>query len=275
MRRPGRGVELLARLGYGVRGGVYLIVGWFALRAAMAGGRVTTDTRGALVAMQHQSFGALLLTAAAAGLAGYAVWRLGQGLFDLDREGRSPRALLRRAGQGGAGLVQLGLAGAALRLALHQGQVAASTDQSAHDWTAWLLAQPLGRWAVAAVAATLLAAAAAQAVKAWRASFLAHVAADPRARRLMRPVGRVGFGAKAVVFALVGLFFLNAAWRADPEEAGGIVAALRQLQGQPAGPWLLGVVALGLAAFGLYSLFMARYRRIALPELADMPGLRQ
>ncbi len=38
--------------------------------------------------------------------------------------------------------------------------------------------------------------------------------------------------------------------------------ALRSLQTAPYGPWLLGLVALGLALYGVFALLMTRYRRI-------------
>jgi hypothetical protein len=39
-------------------------------------------------------------------------------------------------------------------------------------------------------------------------------------------------------------------------------AALVELLKQPFGPWLLGVVALGLLAYGVYSFAEARYRQV-------------
>jgi hypothetical protein len=43
---------------------------------------------------------------------------------------------------------------------------------------------------------------------------------------------------------------------------GGALAALAA---QPFGPWLLGIVALGLIAYSIYSLIEARYRQIRQP----------
>jgi hypothetical protein len=68
-----------------------------------------------------------------------------------------------------------------------------------------------------------------------------------------------------VVFLLVGAFFLQAAVQADPGEAGGLGEALKTLASQPFGPWLLGLVALGLVAYAAYQFLEARYRRIATP----------
>jgi hypothetical protein len=65
-----------------------------------------------------------------------------------------------------------------------------------------------------------------------------------------------------VVFLLVGSFFLRAAIDARPSEAKGLGGALRTIEAQPAGPWLLGLMAAGLAAYGLFQLLESRYRSI-------------
>jgi hypothetical protein len=67
---------------------------------------------------------------------------------------------------------------------------------------------------------------------------------------------------------LVGIFFVSAAWYADTAESGGILTALEVLWRQPAAPWLLGAVALGLTAFGLFSLGLALFRRIDRDHMA-------
>jgi len=68
--------------------------------------------------------------------------------------------------------------------------------------------------------------------------------------------------ARGVVFGIIGLFLIQAAWRARAEEARGLGGALRALEQQPYGPYVLGAVALGLVAYGLYMFVEARYRRM-------------
>jgi hypothetical protein len=77
-------------------------------------------------------------------------------------------------------------------------------------------------------------------------------------------LGRVGFIARGVVFASIGLFLIEAAWHADPKEARGLGGALRTLERQPFGLWVLGAVAVGLMCYGLYMVVLARYRRVRL-----------
>src|SRR4029453_17558373 len=78
-------IEGLARMGFLVKGVLYMVIGALALQvAANAGGRAT-GPRGALTTALAQPFGHTLLLVAAIGLLGYAAWRVLQGLFDPDR----------------------------------------------------------------------------------------------------------------------------------------------------------------------------------------------
>lgn len=86
--------ERLARLGYGARGTVYLIVGGLALLAAIGSGGRATGSKGALQTVLKAPFGALLLAIIAIGLLCFAAWRLAQGFLDADQLGRKRKVLL-------------------------------------------------------------------------------------------------------------------------------------------------------------------------------------
>ena len=64
-----------------------------------------------------------------------------------------------------------------------------------------------------------------------------------------------------MVVATAGALVLTAAVQFDPKKARGLDEALRTLRDTPFGPCLLGVVAAGLLAFGLYGLAEARYHQ--------------
>jgi len=76
--------------------------------------------------------------------------------------------------------------------------------------------------------------------------------AGQQRRQTVQRVGQLGITARAVVFALIGWFFLRAAWRAAPDQVGGLKDALNTLASAPLGQWLLALVAVGLIAYGLY-----------------------
>ncbi len=81
-------------------------------------------------------------------------------------------------------------------------------------------------------------------------------------RRWVRVVGTVGMISRMLIAMMIGVFLIAAARQHDPNQAVGIDGALRRLADRPYGPTLLIVVAVGLAAYGLYSFAEARYRRV-------------
>jgi hypothetical protein len=81
-------------------------------------------------------------------------------------------------------------------------------------------------------------------------------------RRLARVLGAVGYLAKGVAYTIVGVLLVLAAVRFDPNKARGLDAALRTTASKPYGAVLLGLIALGFAAFGLYCFVQSRYRKV-------------
>lgn len=67
---------------------------------------------------------------------------------------------------------------------------------------------------------------------------------------------------RGLVFLITGTFFVIAAYQIDPDESGGMTEMFDAFRSSPFGTWLIGFVALGLVAFGTYSLLEAIYRRV-------------
>jgi Domain of Unknown Function (DUF1206) len=259
------GLELLARLGYAARGAVSLLVGVLALLAAFGRGGGATGSKGALETLLLQPLGDVLLAAVALGLFGFAVWRGLQSLLDADGLGGAPKAVVVRAGQAVSGIVHAGLGVFAVGLLIGWG-FSGDEEQSARDWTRWLLARPFGAWLVGAAGLAVIGTGLGMARKAWTASFARRLACDPGQARWLVPLGRAGYGARGVVFVVIGAFLVVAAVQSDPSEARGLGGALLALREQPFGRALFGLVALGLAAFGGFGFVEARYRRISAPQ---------
>ena len=76
------------------------------------------------------------------------------------------------------------------------------------------------------------------------------------------PFGVVGYVAKGVAVAVVGVLFVVAALTHDPEKAGGLDSALRSMAELPFGRVLLWLVGAGLVIYGVYCFARARYARL-------------
>jgi hypothetical protein len=162
----------------------------------------------------------------------------------------------------GSAAVHAALVAAAVKLLLGRG--GGDGGEQAPARTAALMAKPFGRWLVAAAGVAVLAAAARQ-VQLALGKYHKKLRVDrvpAPARAWVGPVGGFGLCARAVVFTIVGGFLLRAALHRDPHQAKGLAGALRTLEQQAAGVWLLAVVAAGLAAYGVFQLLEARYRTI-------------
>ena len=80
-------------------------------------------------------------------------------------------------------------------------------------------------------------------------------------------IARFGLAARGVVFCIIGFFLIQAARQYDVREVRGLGEALQVLQQQPYGTWLLGIVALGLVAYGIYMIIQGRYRHLNTQEV--------
>ena len=257
-------IEWLARFGYAAKGVVYVLIGALAAIAAFGGEAGATDSRGALSQVVRQPYGRVMLSVIAVGLAGYALWRVVQALRDTEDKGTSWKGLAIRAGYACIGVVYAGLSFSAVNLILGHG-AGKGSDETTRGWTAFAMTFPLGRLAVALAGLGVVGFGCWQCYKAFTARFRrkwkGHEMSE-HARSLATRAGQVGLVARAVVFFVIGLFLIQAAWLARAEEARGLGGALRTLERQPYGPYVLGAVALGLVAYGLYMFVEALYRRM-------------
>lgn len=257
-------VVTLARAGYAAKGVVYGIIGAVAAVAAYRGGGRTADSRGALAEILHKPFGSFLLGVVAVGLAGYAVWRLTQALLDTEAKGAKLNGLAVRAGYACIGFVYFGLAYSAVQLILGNG-AGQSSDEKSRAWTATLLSFPFGDLLVGFAGLAVMGFGLSQCYKGYKAEFrqrLLHGQMSEALDSLLTRAGQFGLAARGVVFGIIGYFLVRSALAARAGEARGLGGALRALEERPSGPWLLGVVALGLVAYALHMLLLARYRRI-------------
>jgi len=262
-----RWMIILARLGYAAKGVVYLIIGWLAVQVAIGAGGKTTDQQGALQVIAQQQFGKFLLALVIIGLVGFAIWCFLQAWFDTEGKGNNIKGIIGRLGYAITGISYAILAFGAFQLVTRTGSGSAtkSTTTSTQDVTAQLLNHSWGVVAVVILGLIVIGVALYVFAKAYTAKFQRRLQLTGLSAQLRRGViflGRFGYAALGVVFSIIGIFLIVAAVQHNPHEAKGLDTALRTLAQQPFGPLLLGIVALGLIAYGVYSFVEARYRMV-------------
>jgi uncharacterized protein DUF1206 len=256
-----RGFEWFARSGFIARGLIYGIIGILAIKLAVGDGGTTTNQQGALKTIAHQPFGKVLLILVAIGLAGYALWRFVRALLGHGPEGSDSG--FDRVAALGSGIVYALLCAVAVEILLGSGSSSGSGSPS--KTAGGVLGWPGGTWLVGIAGAVLIGIGLYQGYRGISKDFLKDSKTEEMSagvRTWVEWIGSFGHLARMVVFGLVGVFLIKAAVDYNPNKAVGLDGALAKIAHASYGPVLLGIVAAGLIAFGVYSLSDARYRRI-------------
>jgi hypothetical protein len=258
-------VERLARWGYVVRGVLYGVVGLLALQVALNHGGATTDKNGAIGTIAAQPFGKLLLVLVVVGLVGYALWGFIRAILDPLHRGTDAKGIAQRIGYAVSGLSYGSLVIPTMNFLLGTGQSGQGQSGGSQEISAKLLSLPFGPWLVGLLGLIAVGGGLGQIAQAWTAGFAkdfktGEMSADEQ--KWATRIGQFGLGARGVVFAMLGFFLVESALTTDPKKAQGLDGALQTLAQQPHGPWLLGIVALGLIAFGVYSVLSARWIKV-------------
>ncbi|HUR56571.1 MAG TPA: DUF1206 domain-containing protein [Opitutaceae bacterium] len=255
-------VTPVARIGFASIAVVYLTIGILALLFAAGEGGDAIDQRGAIDVLEGLPGGTVLLAIIALGMAGYALWRLLQGTMDLQEKGTDAKGIAIRIGY-----IASGVAYASLAVHTAKELVGSAGDgDSGKSLSAWLLANESGALILGAIGLAVIGWGVWHFIKAYKEKFMKHVKTAQMSHNeqtWMRRVGKFGLGARGVVLITLGILVIKAARHHDPNKVEGIDGALRELASQPYGIYILGVVALGLIAYGLYWGFNVRYRRIS------------
>ncbi|WP_029433218.1 DUF1206 domain-containing protein [Blastococcus sp. URHD0036] len=256
-------LENLARVGLISYGVVHLLIAWLALQLAWGGGGGSADQSGAMATVADSPVGKPLLWLIAVGMIALAVWQLAEVLRwrqGLSASGdQRKKAVQKTAKSIGKAVVYIALAVLAIRFATGSGS---SSSQQQQQTTAGVFGWPGGRWWVALAGLALVGSGVYHVYKGVSKKFLKQIdlgSASPGTRRLVERVGLVGFPGKGVALALVGGLLVYAAVTFDPEKASGLDGAMHTLLDAPFGRFLLTLVALGIAAFGVFCLIRARY----------------
>lgn len=261
--------DTLGRIGLIGRGVLYAVIGLLALQLAIGSPDEQASPQGAIEWIGEQPLGRFLLIALTLSLVALAIWRALDAWRGDPVEGAETSDRVRYAAQA---VIYAGFAVASLSVTIatwsgsNSGSAGgagggAGGGESQQQATAVVLDWPGGQLLVAAAGLALIGYAAWKFVKhTLHAEFMERLSGAGDA---VERFGRVGYAARAVVWALVGVLLIQAALTHDPNQAGGLSAALQELAGSGLGRLVLVVVAVGLFAFGALSVVEAKYRRAA------------
>ncbi|GAA2598322.1 DUF1206 domain-containing protein [Dactylosporangium fulvum] len=254
-----KGLTRVGFIGYGL---LHLALAWVAAQIALGQSSQEADQSGAFRTLAAQPFGKLLLWFVIACLVALAVWQAVLAAWG-HRDVRGKERIAERVFSGARVIAYLVLAWSAGKVVTGAPQSSAEQQQQV---TAGILAKPAGQWLVALVGLGVLAFGIGLMWYGLRRKFekkLSFSGELPhRARRAAIRAGQIGYPSKGVAFGIVGLLLVRAAATNDPAKSRGLDAALHTIADQPFGKFLLLAVALGVAAFGVYCFFQARYRKV-------------
>ncbi|KAA1423092.1 DUF1206 domain-containing protein [Mumia zhuanghuii] len=255
--RNSKALETGARIGLAAYGVVHLLIAWIALQVAWSGGGDASQG-GALAMMSDNPVGVALLWVTAIGFVALVFWQLSDAVFGFADEDGAKKAFKKAKAAGRAVLYGF-LAGLAFKSAMGSGGGSGNGEETL---TARIMSAPAGRWLVGIIGVAIVAAGLYQGYRGLSRRFeneLDSSATSGTSGTAIVRLGQVGYTAKGIALTIIGILFVIAAIDYDPQKAGGLDDALKTVREQPFGPFLLTLVAVGLAAFGAYCFGWARH----------------
>lgn len=260
----GERFEVIGRIGWIGKGVVYFLLGVLFVRIAVFDPSDSDDSEanqaGVLETIVENPFGGYLLTALAAGLLLYVLWRLFTVVLPGDWTGR---ALLDRGGYLVSTLIYSSLCFTAYELLTSDGPNDAGEreDRVVEDLAKDVMSTAFGRFVVVVAGLVFLVIGLVFAKKGFDRSFRSELSYHGGVEgTAIDGLGRVGWLARGLSMGLIGVFLIRAAWLHDAENAAGLDDSIRQLTGSRWGVVLALLVGLGFIAYAVFVLLSARHR---------------
>jgi hypothetical protein len=252
----------VARVGLIAYGVMHLLIGYLAIRLAWGLRGADADQTGALQTVADGPAGAVLLWTIGLGMLALALWQAGEvllwwhGLLDPAHRRRTALVCAKCLAKAVVYAV-LGITALLFAVGLEY-----EADERLRDLTGEALEIPGGAVLIATVAVGVVAVGLYTLLRGVTGGFMKDIdlpAAPDRWEPVIEGIGRVGYVAKGIAVAVVGVLLWQAAQSTDVSSATGLDGALTAIADVTAGSWLLTAVGIGFAAFGVYALARARY----------------
>lgn len=249
--------RVAARSGYVANGILHLLVGALVLAVGF-GAAEDADQTGAFRALAALPLGALGLGALAVGLIALGGWHLLQAVAPRHLSTRKRIARVAAEAPQGLVFVVIGLLSASVALGARP-----SAEQTTEDVSEAVLTLPIGGFVLGLAGLVVAGVGVGFVWMGVRRSFHSKVRIPAGAAgHALSALGAVGFVAKGLALGVVGALLVTAAITIEPDTAGGLDGAVSALVALPAGRLLAGLVGAGFLAYGVFTVFRARYARL-------------
>ena len=251
--------EKIARVGIATKGVVYTIIGVLTAMTAFGQGGKKTGKSGVLDFLSNQSFGQVLLVIIGIGLLAYALFRFYQAFVNSGENDDS--GFFKRAGYFISGIIYGYFAYASFTMVGGSG----GNSQSRESLISRVLGWSGGEIIIAVVGLILLIKGIREIYKAYSGDYkdrLQNAGLGQKAQDLMLKAGRIGYTARGIVIGVIAYLTLKAAFTGDAGSAGGSKDAFSYVQNE-FGSIVMGILALGVAAYGIFQFIKAKYAGVA------------
>ena len=253
-----RWLQRFARFGFASIGIVYCLMGTLTVLAALGLSAKKGDKSEAFKVVYDQPFGKILLIAIAIGMAGYVTLRTIQAFFDTENKGSGAKGIATRLNYASSAVIYLSLIVYAIKLAAGE----PGSGDKRQFFVSKVMGYPMGDWIVAIVGLTIIGVGVYQIYLGLSRRFMKIVKLYySDFHDAFEKAGMIGYAARGIVFSIVGYFLVRAAIDSNPREADGTREAFDFLQ-QNFGNLLMGIVAVGLIAYGIFMFVRARHENI-------------
>jgi len=253
-------MDRLTRLGYAVKGFLYVAIGFIAIASALGQSTTPADQLGAIVEFSKFPFAQVILWVILLGLISYSLWGVIRAILDPFHKGTKLHGLLERMGYLISAITYATFVWPTYQLII--GAREGTGANATVEMVSQVMNMPMGRLLVGGFGISAILAGLYQIYAGLKPDFeqrFKPYTLTPEQITIARRMGRFGTVARGIVFSIAGGFLVLAAYQANPGQARGFDGALDFLADQPYGIWLLAIVAAGFIVFGLYSFIGAAW----------------
>ena len=256
--RTHQGARTAGLVGLVARGALYLALAVLALELVFGNRGESADPRGAMHDLAHNPLGVVVLVILVIGFAGFALLHLFRAITNPDNK------TSRRVNDAFWAVVNGLLCALAASFLFSPSKPQGDTDQTDKTFSAKVMDHSGGRILVGVVGVALLAYGA---YLLWRAitddrqDERAVLDAAPNETPAVRALARIGNVARGAILGFIGVLVLVAAIEHDPNKTEGLDGALKDLLDHAWGEVVVFLIAVGFAAFGVYSIARAWVNR--------------